>query len=145
MNFAGLVEHCLSHPKLDKFKLFLIVGFLILTRQLLQNRKLTSSLPPSPLSPRKMSIRGPYRTCILCRVHPPQFLRQHPQILASALQVPSVSQYRRPQSTWADTISSASKLVQDPTATTSSKLPSNFPFPSIINPLKLVAPEMTSL
>lgn len=36
--------------------------------------------------------------------------------------------------------------MEDPAAATvSSKLPSNFPFPSIVNPLKLVAPEMTSL
>jgi len=42
-------------------------------------------------------------------------------------------------------VSSASRLVEDPTAVASSKLPSNFPFPSIVNPLKLVAPEMTSL
>jgi hexaprenyl-diphosphate synthase len=36
-------------------------------------------------------------------------------------------------------------LVQDPNTRSSSKLPSNFPFPSIINPLKLVAPEMSGL
>jgi hexaprenyl-diphosphate synthase len=41
-------------------------------------------------------------------------------------------------------VSSASRLVEE-TAAGNSKLPSNFPFPSIVNPLKLVAPEMTSL
>lgn len=56
-----------------------------------------------------------------------------------------IPQHLRRQSTWADTINSAQKLVQDPSPPPTSKLPPNFPFPSIVNPLKLVAPEMTTL
>src|SRR5271154_1765103 len=91
-----------------------------------------------------MSSRLPSRICLLCDVHSPQFV---PRRTNSSLgkSTGGLPQHRRKQSTWTDTINSASKLVQDPTASTSSKLPSNFPFPSIINPLKLVAPEMSSL
>ena len=91
-----------------------------------------------------MSSRLPSRICLLCDVHSPQFIprRTHTSLGRS---VGGLPQHGRKQSTWTDTINSASKLVQDPTASTSSKLPSNFPFPSIINPLKLVAPEMSSL
>jgi hexaprenyl-diphosphate synthase len=56
-----------------------------------------------------------------------------------------IPQRLRRQSTWADTVNSAQKLVQDPSPPPTSKLPPNFPFPSIVNPLKLVAPEMTTL
>jgi len=56
-----------------------------------------------------------------------------------------IPQHLRRQSTWADTVNSAQKLVQDPSPAPTSKLPPNFPFPSIVNPLKLVAPEMTTL
>lgn len=92
-----------------------------------------------------MSSRLPSRICLLCDLHSHQFLH-HRLLLPSRTRIQKLlRQYRRNQSTWTDTIYSASKLVQDPNATSSSKLPSNFPFPSIINPLKLVAPEMSSL
>src|SRR5271169_2979041 len=90
-----------------------------------------------------MSSRFPSRICLLCDLHSPQFLLRHPSL--HRLSLSSLPQQHRYQSTWTDTINSATKLVQDPNSSTSSKLPSNFPFPSIINPLKLVAPEMSSL
>src|SRR5271170_5110221 len=91
-----------------------------------------------------MSSRLPSRICLLCDVHSPQFV---PRRTNSSLgrSVGGLPQHRRKKSTWTETINSESKLVQDPCASTSSKMPSNFPFPSIINPLKLVAPEMSSL
>ena len=91
-----------------------------------------------------MSSRLPSRICLLCDVHSPQFLPCRTNSSLSRTNV-GLPQHRRMQSTWTDTINSASKLVQDPSTSTSSKLSSNFPFPSIISPLKLVAPEMSSL
>jgi hexaprenyl-diphosphate synthase len=90
-----------------------------------------------------MSSRFSSRICLLCNIHSPQFLLHRPSL--HRLSLSSLPQQHRYQSTWTDTINSATKLVQDPNPSTSSKLPSNFPFPSIINPLKLVAPEMSAL
>jgi hexaprenyl-diphosphate synthase len=92
-----------------------------------------------------MSSRLSSRTCLLFNLQPPQFHPRRSRTLSLVKLVsPNITQHHRRQSTWEHTLSSASKLVQDPTAQ-SSILPGNFPFPSIVNPLKLVAPEMTSL
>ena len=88
-----------------------------------------------------MSSRLSLRICLLCDMNPPQFLGCRPAKFILTQRFPERC---RKQSTWADTVSSASRLVEDTTAG-NSKLPGNFPFPSIVNPLKLVAPEMTSL
>jgi hexaprenyl-diphosphate synthase len=91
-----------------------------------------------------MSSRLSSRVVLLCDINAPQCFRRRSfpsTYYRISLYLP---QHHRNQSTWADTLSSASKLVQDPESI-SAKLPNNLPFPSIINPLKLVAPEMTSL
>jgi len=88
-----------------------------------------------------MSSRLSSRVVVLCDINAPQCFRRRP--MPAAYYGFSPQQHRN-QSTWADTVNSASKLVQDPDSI-SAKLPTNLPFPSIINPLKLVAPEMTSL
>jgi hexaprenyl-diphosphate synthase len=71
-------------------------------------------------------------------------LRHHPRRSIFRV-IPAFSQQRRSESTWTETINSAHKLVQDPSAVSTPGLPSNFPFSSVINPFKLVGPEMTSL
>ena len=80
---------------------------------------------------------------LLCDINAPQCFRRRP-LPTGYYRISLLPQHYRSQSTWADTVSSASKLVQE-TGSISDKLPTNFPFPSIVNPLKLVAPEMTSL
>ena len=83
----------------------------------------------------------------ICPVWKHRFLRQPLFFVRLAKRSSTVflPQHVRSQSTWTDTINSAQKLVQDPSPSHSSKLPTNFPFSSIVNPLKLVAPEMMAL
>src|SRR5579871_5010921 len=90
-----------------------------------------------------MSSRLSSRMVLLCDINAPQCFRRRP-LPTGYYRISLLPQHYRSQSTWADTVSSASKLVQE-TGSISDKLPTNFPFPSIVNPLKLVAPEMTSL
>lgn len=103
------------------------------------------SIPISSDGQRIMSSRLSSRICLVCDLQSHQFLHIRACIPSSCHIFISSQRHRRNQSTWTHTIDEASKLVRDPSIQSSQKLPSNFPFPSIINPLKLVAPEMLTL
>ena len=103
------------------------------------------SFPISSKYRRIMSSRLSSRICLICDLQSHQFLHIRAYI-PSSFHISTLPQLtRRNQSTWAGTVNEASKLVQDPSVKSPPRLPPSFPFPGIINPLKFVAPEMSSL